>query len=361
MTTAAAAPARPARLYFVNAFVDYALIGGASIALFAIFWLTKYRERSPDVIQAGIMLMWLINWPHFSATNWRLYHSKANVAQYPVTAIAIPFLVLAGVIASFTSPAGIAPVFVKLFLLWSPYHFSGQSLGISLIYARRAGFQVTRLDRLAFSSFIFGTFFFATARGEVGGGSYPYFGVDVPRLGLPEWVRDGSWWGLVVCGVSLAIVVLRWCIVNRRLVPPIVLLPALSQAVWFVPTGLSSFNEFVPFFHSLQYMLIAWSMQLKEKMDENGIAPSGEYVLAESARWGAANFVGGAILFFVLPRVGTLFGFPIGVAEPIIISAVQIHHFFVDGVIWKLKNPKVGSPLLVNIEDLLRQPAKAAA
>ena len=42
------------------------------------------------------------------------------------------------------------------------------------------------------------------------------------------------------------------------------------------------------------------------------------------------------------------------IAEPIVITAVQIHHFFVDGVIWKLRNPSVGSPMLVNLEQLAR-------
>jgi len=117
-------------------------------------------------------------------------------------------------------------------------------------------------------------------------------------------------------------------------------------------------------FHSLQYLLIAWSMQLKEKMDENGIAPSSAFVIGESGRWFVINVAGGAILFYVLPQLAAWGGMPIQFATPVILSAVQIHHFFVDGVIWKLKNPKVSSPLLVNIGDLLTpspQPARAPA
>ena len=71
-----------------------------------------------------------------------------------------------------------------------------------------------------------------------------------------------------------------------------------------------------------------------------------------------------AVLFYILPQLAAAAGSPIRFAEPVILSAVQIHHFFVDGVIWKLKNPKVSSPLLVNIADLLRpapQPARAPA
>ena len=40
------------------------------------------------------------------------------------------------------------------------------------------------------------------------------------------------------------------------------------------------------------------------------------------------------------------------------IIAVQIHHFFVDGVIWKLKRKSVSSPLMVNLHDML-EPAHA--
>jgi hypothetical protein len=40
-------------------------------------------------------------------------------------------------------------------------------------------------------------------------------------------------------------------------------------------------------------------------------------------------------------------------------AGVQIHHFFVDGVIWKLKRKTVASPLMVNISELLSAPNPA--
>ncbi len=353
---------KPARyLYFVNAPVDYAVIGGASVALYLGLTAAGERADTPLTVSLGYWLSWVVNWPHFSATNYRLYHSRANIAQYPITALVVPVLLMAGVLASFMSPEGVAPFFVKLFLLWSPYHFSGQSLGISLIYARRAGFVVGRIERLAFSGFIFGTFFLSTARAEATPLARPLYGIEVPSLGLPTWVAPWAEWGMYAFGAGLFVVVLRWCIINRRILPPIVLLPALSQFIWFIPgASITSFSRFVPFFHSLQYLLIAWSMQLKEQMDTGARVPSGRFVLGESAKWGVINLLGGVALFYLLPRAGTLLGYPIGFTEPVLISAVQIHHFFVDGVIWKLKNPRVGSPLLVNIEQLLRPEAESA-
>jgi hypothetical protein len=30
---------------------------------------------------------------------------------------------------------------------------------------------------------------------------------------------------------------------------------------------------------------------------------------------------------------------------PVVMAGVQIHHFFVDGVIWKIRNPRIGTLL----------------
>ena len=372
MEAAVAPPPKAPALYFVNRYVDWAVIGGISAAMFfvlqSLFWsngptpLVSTRQEWAWTIAAG--LSWVVNWPHFSATNYRLYHSRSNIAQYPFTACVVPILLVIATAAAFAQPDGVAPFLAKLFIIWSPYHFSGQSVGISMIYARRAGFRVGKLERFAFSGFIFGTYIFSTARGESLLGDHTYYGIKVPWLGISPKIPEYVEYGMYACGALLLLLVIRWSIVNRRILPPIVLLPAAAQFIWFVPgSRIPNFNEFVPMFHSLQYMLIAWSMQLKERVDVTGAAPTRWFAFGESARWFVINVAGGAILFYILPEFTAKAGWSTQFTYPVILSAVQIHHFFVDGVIWKLKNPKVSSPLLVNIPDLLRgaQPARAPA
>src|SRR5207302_1845440 len=61
---------------------------------------------------------------------------------------------------------------------------------------------------------------------------------------------------------------IAWCIAQKRPLPPIVLLPALTHFIWFVPgAGLKSFWVVIPLFHSLQYLLIALVMQFKLRTD----------------------------------------------------------------------------------------------
>lgn len=354
VSTAADARSKPS-LYFVNAPVDFALIGGVSLALYVGLSLFHDGARSGTVLLIAAFLTWVGNWPHFAATNYRLYRSRETVSQYPITALMVPVLVLAGVVASVQAPQAFAPYFVLCFLLWSPYHFSGQSCGITLIYARRAGLPVGKLERWALFGFVYMTFIAPMVRGHVGTTPIPFYSVAVPRLGVPAWVAQVTDVLLWVAAAGFAAAMLRWALRERRMIPAIVLLPAVTQLVWFeFGSRLPSFSEFVPFFHGVQYLLIAWCVQLKEKMDEQGIAPSPRYVGGESLRWAVGIFLGGAGLFWVAPRLLADTGVPLLTATAIVISAVQIHHFFVDGVIWKLKNPRVRTPLMVNLGEMAR-------
>ncbi|MEZ4749073.1 MAG: hypothetical protein R3B54_00185 [Bdellovibrionota bacterium] len=56
----------------------------------------------------------------------------------------------------------------------------------------------------------------------------------------------------------------------------------------------------------------------------------------------------------LFPIFCTWFGFPLDFATGVAIAGVQIHHFFVDGVIWKLRNPAVAAPLMGSFSDLLK-------
>jgi hypothetical protein len=348
------APRPPTSLYFVNAPVDFLLIGGASIVTFILLRQFHSPQRTEDIWTAGTILLWVGNWPHFSATSYRLYHTRGNIMQYPVTALVIPWLIVAAVAGSLWSPTVIAPYFIKLLLIWSPYHFSGQTLGITLLYARRSGFKIGKWERLALSTFIYGTFITQTARFETNVAGSDFYGIRYPGMGLPEWTVTVATTAMWIGGAAFLFFAARWCLNNRRWLPPIVLLPAATQYVWFVHSaGIESYQEFVPFFHSVQYMLIAWSVQLKEKMDVRHIRPGLGYVLSESARWGILNFIGGACLFFMLPRLLAETGVQLAFATGVVFAAIQIHHFFVDGVIWKLKNKTVSSPLMVNLADLV--------
>ncbi len=350
------------RLYFVNGPVDFLFIGGASVITFVLMAMFYPAERTPEVISMAVLLMWIINWPHFSMSTYRLYQSRAHVRQYPFTAYVIPWIVIGGMVLSFVYPDDVAPFFVKIFILWSPYHFSGQTIGITLIYARRAGVRVGPWERRALNWFIYGTFLVSSIRAEVSRDGSNYYGIVYPGIGVPQWVVTATEYAFWASALLFAALVILRCYRNRRLIPVIVLVPAVAQYVWFVQAiYMPSFQEFVPMFHSMQYMLIAWSIQLAEKLELRRIEPSRSYVGGETARWGLINLAGGIALFVLLPKIGVFAGYAPLFCEGVIAAGVQIHHFFVDGVIWKLRRENVSQPLMMNIGDVMEQRASPEA
>jgi hypothetical protein len=331
--------------YFVNGPIDALLIGGASILLYLWFRISPGVAKSPTVASLSFTLVWACNYPHFASTNYRLYHSKSAIRQYPLTSFVTPLLMVVAVFGCYVSPHQIAPMFVKFYLLWSPYHFSGQTLGITMVYARRTGFVIDGWLRRSVTAFIYLTFLVPNAWAEVGTRVNAFYGVDYPTLGIPSWLPQGLRVLLVVAATT-TFTLLVWKVLNGARIPLIVLLPAVTQFVWFyIASAAGLYTYMVPFFHSLQYLLIAWSVQLKVGLAERRQSPSVGYVWSESARWAAINFGGGILLFWGLPRLGGHLGRPVAFSTAVMFAAIQVHHFFVDGVIWRLRNPAVQSPL----------------
>jgi hypothetical protein len=188
------------------------------------------------------------------------------------------------------------------------------------------------------------------AETSAAGGSY--YGIDYPGLALPAWTVTLSTAIMYAAGAAFACHVVAWSLRERRLFPGMVLLPALAQYVWFVAGGgVPAFYVFVPLFHSLQYLPIAWAVQIGERVAESGQGADRAFLTRETVWWMAANLAGGAGLFWLIPRAVAGLGVGDSLANGVAIAAVQIHHFFVDGVIWKLRQPHVANPLVVNVLD----------
>lgn len=331
------------QLYFVNSVVDATLIGGLS--LLALAGVSVFELPQPLALQISVVLQWVVNWPHFSATNHRLYSNTGRVKQFPVTSGVIPLLVVAAVAFAFAAPTTVAPYLIMFFMLWSPYHFSGQTVGISMIYLRRGEVTLTPVERFSLATFVFGTFITSSLAANVSGGAVgTFYGISYPSLGVPAFAPT-IWTYVMYAGAAVFLGSLAW---RRQRVPTIALLPALTQYTWFVwGWRVPAFYVFVPLFHSLQYLLIAWVVHLHERtpIASGATKLSRRWVARESMTWFVANLIGGAILFALLPRIANAAGIDLALATGVLIAGVQIHHFFVDGVIWKLRSPGVANPV----------------
>jgi hypothetical protein len=337
--------------YFVNAWVDSAMIGGLAIAGFAVARLWLSDDAGPAALQAALIASVFVNYPHFSATVYRLYQSPANIRQFPVTALGVPLMLVGVVAAAMWQPQWVAPYLITLFLVWSAYHYSGQTIGITLLYGRRAGFVVGGWQRLALSAFVYSTFVatFADPRNSEPDTRY---GVVVPAIHFPGWFYPTLMTVMLAGAIGFAWFLVAGWRASRRAPPLIVLLPAVTQFVWFLPgRHTAGFFPFIALFHGLQYLYIAWAMQMGLRLGRPIASRPAASIAWETFRWGWRIYVGGIVLFVAVPWLPFWVDLPAGTAAGIVVAAINIHHFFVDGVIWKLRDTAIVSPLMLEARD----------
>jgi hypothetical protein len=369
------APEKDARdVYFVSPLADVLVAGGGlSVIVFVIMVLcgyvpgtTKGTFRAEWAISIAFSLQMVVNWPHFAATSFRLYQSYDRMMQFPKTSFLSPVLVVGGLAWSMVD-ANVANWYAKLFITWSGYHFCAQTKGITLLYARRLGVNIDPLARWLIVIVTHTPWLFAITRAEGGENLGPFYSLTIPR-GLPfgiafpfAWAPALEWTANAFYALGcIAFVLLVVLVMARegRVLPIATAAPMIAQTLWFGPwgSGTAVFNEFVPFFHSLQYMIIAWLFQLKEESAQPGFLVGLPTVLFETAKWLAFIIPGGLALFWLWPHAFSWTGYPLQHSLGCVNAAIQIHHFFVDGVIWKIRDPRTRAMLGGNLFDLAGVP-----
>jgi hypothetical protein len=335
--------------YFVNFPVDFFFLCGISFILYAWAWTrgvsVPISTSTQQIISSGA---WFINWPHFSATAYRLYSNGENRRQFPLTTYVAPVVLLALFFLGLQAPDTLGVGFVKLFFLWSAMHFSAQSFGLTQLYLGRSGHKIGEWERRLLWSVIYFSFLYTFIAAQVGPTGNEFFGMKIPSFQFPELLRQVSAYAY---GGLLSAFCLWFFLqkMRRPHFPWMVFWLPVTQFIWYSLYFVSFFNEFVPTLHCIQYLFLAYFVEGKEK----GGFHTPLRLFWISSKWYGLNVVGGAVLFFYLPKIGPEFGYAdAGVFTAMVWALVQMHHFFVDGVIWRLRYAPLASPLQATWSEL---------
>jgi tetratricopeptide (TPR) repeat protein len=340
--------ARPNRPWIYGPWLDLIVGCGAWSAplLAAGVWLT--RSHTHGWIVAFYLLALAFNYPHFMATVYRAYHTRADFEKYKVFTLHITLLlVLTGVLlhASYQ----LFPWVFTLYICWSPWHYSGQNYGLLMMFARRSGAEVTRGERRSIRAAFVVSYLMLLASFETGGSNDPL----ILSLGLAAKYTLPARLALGAAFAALILFAFRRLIQRsgvRALAAPLTL--ALTQFIWFVvPTLLELHANYqipqtryssgiLAVLHSAQYIWITSYYQQREARaaGRSGWKMTG-YLLTLVA--------GGIALFIPGPWiVSRLLHFDFTTSFLIFTAVVNIHHFILDGALWKLRDSRVSAVLI---------------
>jgi tetratricopeptide (TPR) repeat protein len=297
---------------------------------------------------AFYMLALFFNYPHFMATVYRAYHSYDEFAKYRFfTVHAAVLLACAGLIAHLWYP--LLPWIFTLYICWSPWHYTGQNFGLLMMFARRAGLAPTRHEREALhlsftASYLMLLFSFHTGAS----GDALILSLELPaKFTLPARAMLGLFF-VAATGWSLYSLAKRsnW----RALLPTATLVT--TQFLWFLLPALIELmsGQEVPqtryssgilaVLHSAQYLWITSYYQQKEARAAGRASWSFVPYLLTLVAGGIALFVPGPWI------VSRLFHADFAASFLTFTALVNLHHFILDGAIWKLRDSRIASFLL---------------
>jgi hypothetical protein len=372
MTTAAEAERRwlfgPAPDLLLGCGVWYLL-------LFAVaFAIGDLRSLAP-VFLAPLLVL-LFSTPHYGATILRVYEQRAERRRYAIFSVWATLAIAAWFVAG-QHWAAAGSWLLTVYLTWSPWHYTGQNYGIAAMLLRRRGVALDPATKrtlhlafvtcylLVFAVIHESTVWAASRALPLAGG-----GIHFIALGTPRWLAD-----LAAAGAAAALLSALARLARRAplhdLGPALLLLA--SQVIWFALPALALhwrilvgrdpvgedvqiyFLVWIAVAHAVQYLWIT-AYYARATRGWNGALP----FLARTFAAGAAVWTLPAIAFAPRWLGAAGMGYEAGLAL-LVAAAINIHHFVLDGAIWKLRDGPIARVLIRSeaAADLVQAPSPA--
>ena len=368
MSGPSARAVRPRVQSIIHPVVDLLCVGGLSI-LVIVPLLVSGRE---DLAFIGIpALAWtqsVINYSHFMASYRIIYRDRATILRHKWASIGIPlFLVLACVVAFWQEglgrPEGLALLVAgaSAYLAW---HYTGQAWGMMASYTYLGGDRFEKGERVLIRGslrvlLIWHVVWFAK------------IWVNRPRLD-GSFLEEPFWLTPLYQAASVAAVIAllvgaagigRFWLRTRHLPPARALVAWLATFVWYAALarwGLPALF-LVQVAHAIQYIefpaRVEFNRATRNAAGRAAVHMAGYVVLLLLISFVVVLLVPGPAMSVVAGLLGTE---PSRAGPVLLMTFINIHHYFTDGVAWKISNPQVRKELFAHVQPAGTQAPGAA-
>ena len=347
---------------------EFLAVGGLTLIVFPLAWLLR-RSLGLDASEyvvgfAMFHAATFLNDPHFSVTYLLFYRdaprrwfapstSRAQRARFLIAGVLVPIVLLSWVALAFASRSAqmLGNLIQGLYLLVG-WHYAKQGFGALMVLSARRGTHWRALERRVMLFQCYAAWAFAWSNPARAAGEFEEKGVVYWAAAHPRWLELGSGALLALSTLALGLCLIAKWRRERRL--PIAALSCFLITIWLwtIFTTLDPLVRYViPALHSIQYLFFVGLMKRNQaRAAEGSFGPpvaTQLTVLALSAlALGWILLRGGSALFdpsFVaaLGRGSasvTLGATPLFAASYVV---VNIHHYFMDAVIWRRDNPEM--------------------
>jgi hypothetical protein len=331
--------------------VDFLCVGGIGLCALAAIALSPADFASYAYWPATILgLQILFNFPHFIASYRLLYQSREIVYRYKGASIYLPIVLGSYLLFSLVQPVVFRePVNDKYghladFIsgMYLAAHYAGQTWGMVASFAYLGGVGIQKIERQVLRSvlLVFVAWHVAIANHLV-----PKYTLFVPELKpfldtLFETITPVAHGAMAV---AIAVFV-RMGYRTRRVPPLSALVPIpLLYVGYLVFTRGYAGLLLLQVCHALQYLIFPLRVEINRSHIEESQAERSHMVV-----YVLVLIAAGALVFLApdaLPGDTLPFG------AWILLALINIHHFFIDGCVWKISTPEVKKDLFRHLAE----------
>jgi hypothetical protein len=345
-------------------------LGGSTLVLFPLVWLFRSRvglDASETFVDAFAYHAALaINNPHFAVT-YLLFYKDARKrvlrgvlpptqrARYVFAGLVVPVALLAW--AGFALSRGSARsmgFMIELMFFLVGWHYVKQGFGILTVFSARRGFRFDPLERKAVLAHCFAGWAYAWASPAAPGKNVQEKGVVYLALAHPQWLEQITRVAFGLSAIALiAALARKWR--HEKQLPPFAPLMAFLVSIWLW-TVYSSVDPLmlylIPALHSIQYLYVVWLLKRNEARAAEGPPLFGRPVALRLGMLAASAVALAWLLFRGAPSIldgrlvltSSAFEETSGLGDTPYLAAifvfVNIHHYFMDTVLWRRENPE---------------------
>jgi hypothetical protein len=348
--------------YILSPTLDFLLLGGASLVAFPLA-MVLFPASHPAtwgsigyVLTAVFYVNFIANFPHFMYSYQLLYRrfgdkvagrvDPALRGRYIFAGIAVPVALFAFLAAgALRHDTQLLRLLPNLMFLAAGWHYAKQGFGMLIATSVYQKFFYTPLERKILLLNANLVWILAWVMFNTGVIEKNFFGIHFHTLGLPPVLQAGLTAIVVAAGGVLLVALGMKCHREKRL-PPLTGLTAYISSIylWVIlrfgmgaDQPIHPIVTLIPALHSVQYMAVVLKMKSNEV--RQGAASRRSF-------WGFAllGIVTGALAFIAIPELldrympydrevfgASMFMFLFWIF-------INVHHYFVDNVIWRREN-----------------------
>lgn len=331
--------------------VDGLAAGGAGLAAFVALSRFDPAAAAPWMLGWFLPLSMALNWPHFLASYHILYTTPGAVRRHPYAAVVVP-AALAAYAAAAVILYGRWPWLLRGFhaasSVYLAWHYAGQTWGTMAAFAHVEDMRVERAARGLIR---------ANLNVLLAWHAWWAAGVLVPVVGSARF--EAVYQTLSAAAVLSALLGAAGLALLARSagrLPPRVFLPWVvlhaGYAFLYRFPGQAYWMQVIQLAHAAQYL--PFPLRVQANRDARAGRPVSKW---RPAFHYLALVAGGFVAFYALPEAANKLAGAAGLLQPektglaglAVLDLLVIHHYFVDGCIWRLGDPEVRKDLFSHL------------